>query len=76
MIRIWPWNRKNQLQRVVEAVGDSLDLSSEVEALRRVGSGRALKTGLLAAGGLAGLTAGSAGISSLRRQREEAQGDS
>ena len=36
---------------------------------------RALKAGLVA-GGLAGLTAGSAGISSLRRRREEAAGDS
>ena len=37
--------------------------------------GRALKAGLVA-GGLAGLTAGSAGISSLRRRREGAAGDS
>jgi hypothetical protein len=36
---------------------------------------KALKAGLVA-GGLAGLTAGSAGISSLRRRREEAAGDS
>ena len=36
-------------------------------------SGRALKAGLVA-GGLAGLTAGSAGISSLRRRREGAAG--
>lgn len=35
--------------------------------------GRALKAGLVA-GGLAGLTAGSAGISSLRRRREGAAG--
>jgi hypothetical protein len=37
--------------------------------------GRALKAGLVA-GGLAGLTAGSAGISSLRRRREGAAGNS
>jgi hypothetical protein len=36
---------------------------------------KAVKAGLVA-GGLAGLTAGSAGISSLRRRREEAGGDS
>ena len=35
--------------------------------------GRALKAGLVA-GGLAGLTAGSAGVSSLRRRREGAAG--
>ena len=35
--------------------------------------GRALKAGLVA-GGLAGLTAGSAGISSLRRRRQGAAG--
>jgi hypothetical protein len=37
--------------------------------------GRALKAGLVA-GGLAGLTAGSAGISSLRRRGEGAAGNS
>jgi hypothetical protein len=37
--------------------------------------GRALKAGLVA-GGLAGLTAGSAGISSLRRRKEGAADDS
>ncbi len=36
------------------------------------GSGRAKKAGLIA-GGLAGLTAGSAGISSLRRRKEGAR---
>ena len=41
--------------------------------LPEAGSDKALKTGLIAAGGLARiLTAGSAGISSLRRQREGA----
>jgi hypothetical protein len=36
---------------------------------------RVVRAGLVA-GGLAGLTAGSAGISSLRRRREEARDDS
>jgi hypothetical protein len=51
------------LQRLLNTVNDSLP---------EVGSDKALKTGLIAAGGLAALTAGSAGISSLRRQREGA----
>jgi hypothetical protein len=76
MIRMWPINRKSRLQRMIGAVADSLDLSSEVEALRRIDSSRALKTGLIAAGGLAGLTAGSAGVSSLRRHHEGASDDS
>ena len=37
---------------------------------------KALKVGLIAVGGLAGLTAGSAGISSLRHHREGARDDS
>ena len=37
---------------------------------------KALKAGLVAAGGLAGLTAGSAGISSLRRRQEGAADNS
>jgi hypothetical protein len=71
-------NRKNQLQRLLDSVGDSLDLPREVKRLPSLGSGsgKAMKTGLLAAGGLAGLTAGSAGISSLRRQRGEERDDS
>jgi hypothetical protein len=51
-------NRKTQLQRVLGSVGDTLEGAS----------GKALKAGLLAAGGLAALTAGSAGISSLRNR--------
>lgn len=51
-------NRKSYPQRVLEAVDDRLD----------AGPGTALKAGLLAAGGLAALTAGSAGVSSLRNR--------
>ncbi len=66
------WNRKSGLERVLETVNDSLDdLSGGVKSgLPSVGAGRAVKTGLIAAGGLAGLTAASAGISSLRRRVE------
>lgn len=72
------FNRKNQLQRLLETLGDSLDVPSRgiKSSLPDVGSGKALKAGLIAAGGLAGLTAGSAGISSLRRRREGAGDDS
>ena len=69
-------NRKSQLERVLESVGDSLDVSRGIKKLPGGGSGKALKAGLIAAGGLAGLTAGSAGISSLRRHREGARDDS
>jgi hypothetical protein len=40
-----------------------------------VGSGKALKAGLITAGGLAALTAGSAGISSLRQRQWEGATD-
>jgi hypothetical protein len=70
------FNRKSQLQRLIDTVNDSLDVPSGMKFdLPGGGSGKALKAGLMAAGGLAGLTAGSAGISSLRR-REGASDDS
>lgn len=50
---------------------DGLPTGKKVKAV--MPRGRALKAGLVA-GGLAGLTAGSAGISSLRRRREGAAG--
>jgi len=63
------FNRKNQLQRMLETVNDSLDVPS---TLKSGPPGKAVKAGLIAAGSFAGLTAGSAGISSLRRKREGA----
>jgi hypothetical protein len=64
-----PLNRKTRLQRLRKTVTNSLDMPSGIKSgMPRVGSDKALKTGLIAAGGLAALTAGSAGISSLRRQ--------
>ena len=62
-MKMRPFNRKSQLERLLESLGDSLDVPS-------VDSGKATKAGLIAAGGLAGLTAASAGISSLRRRTE------
>jgi len=60
-----PLNRKSDLERLLGAISDSLD------ALRGgFTKGKVLKASLIAAG----LTAGSAGISSLRR-REKGAGD-
>jgi hypothetical protein len=81
------FSRKSQLQRLLETVTDSLDTSrgSKLGVPGGFGSSKALKDALpndkavkagLVAGGLAGLTAGSAGISSLRRRREGARNDS
>lgn len=56
-----PFKKKNVLQQVLDTLDDAVDLPS--------GSGKATKTGLIAAGGLAALTAASAGVSSLRRRR-------
>ena len=59
------FNRKNQFERLLDAIDD---LPGELKSLPKGGSGKALKAGLITAGGLVGLTAGSAGISSLRRR--------
>lgn len=67
------FKRKSQLQRMLDTVNDSLDAPSGIKS---GGAGRALKAGLIAGGGLAGLTAGSAGISALRRRGEGARDDS
>jgi hypothetical protein len=65
------FNRKSHVEQFLESIGDSLDVPRKLPS---IGTSRALKAGLLAAGGLAGLTAGSAGVSSLRRR--EARDDS
>ena len=81
------FNRKSQLQRLLENANDSLDALSGIkfDAPSASRPGKALKAALpkdkarkagWIAGGLAGLTAGSAGISSLRRRQEGARNDS
>jgi hypothetical protein len=81
------FNKKSQLQRLLENLNDSLDALSGIkfDAPSGGGAGKALKAALpkdkartagWIAGGLAGLTAGSAGISSLRRRQEGARDDS
>jgi hypothetical protein len=61
--------QKSPLQRVVDTVGDTLGAASDLRpSLPNMPSGTARKAGLLAAAGAIGLTAGSAGISSVRRR--------
>jgi tetrahydromethanopterin S-methyltransferase subunit F len=64
------FNRKSEQERLLETVNDSL--AALGDGLTR---GRILKAGLVA-GGIAGLTAGSVAISSLRRRIEGARDDS
>jgi hypothetical protein len=68
-LRMTPLIRKSEPGRKLERVDDSL------HALTAGWSkGRMIKASLIA-GGLAALTASSAGISSLRRRRERAKGE-
>jgi hypothetical protein len=61
---------KSSTERLLDTAKDALGALKEGWRERRL-----VRAGLVA-GGLAGLTAGSAGISSLRRRREEASDDS
>jgi hypothetical protein len=71
------FRRKNTLQRFVDTVSDQLDAVSGVKPdLREVSSRKPVKTGLIAAGSVAGLTAGSAVISSLRQRIDRGRDDS
>lgn len=65
-IHMPPFRRKSRLQRLLDSV-KQIDLPE-------LPSDKAKRAGLIAAGGLTGLTAGSAGISSLRRRSEGAGG--
>lgn len=68
------FKRKSHLQRALDTVSDSV----KEPIAKRLGrpSDKTMKISLIAAGGLTGLTAGSAGISSLRRRIEGAEDDS
>ena len=67
-------NRKSRSQRLFERVKN---VPSGIKSgIPDVGSSKAMKAGLITAGGLAGLTAGSAGLSSLRRHSKGASDDS
>jgi hypothetical protein len=61
--------RKSPLQRVLDTVGDSLGAASDARpSMPNIRSDTARKAGLVAAVSAIGLTAGSAGISSIRRR--------
>lgn len=66
--------KKSTLQQVLDTVQDALGSVGDANpGLPDIDSGKARKAGLVAAGGLAGLTAGSAMISSLRRRLDGAR---
>jgi hypothetical protein len=69
--------KKNPLERMLRTLGNSLDAATDAKlSVPDVGSRKARRAGLIAAASAVGLTAGSAGISSLRRRSEAARGDS
>jgi hypothetical protein len=70
-----PFRRKSTLRRFADSVGDQVgDAASHVTPdLHAIKPGKAVKTGLITA---AGLTAGSAAISSLRERMDQERGDS
>ena len=65
-----PFKRKNAVQRFADTISDQLDAVSSATSSAAMKSRKAARTGLLAAGGIAGLTAGSAAISSLRHRAD------
>jgi hypothetical protein len=73
-----PFRRKSTLRRFVDSVTDQLgDAASHVTPdLHAMNSGKAVKSGLITAGGIAGLTAGSAAISSLRHRTDRERDNS
>jgi hypothetical protein len=72
-----PFHRKSAVERLIDALEDSLSAAGDVTSNLpgTVRSDKA-KAGLIAAGSLAGLTAASAGVSSLRRRLEGPHDDS
>jgi hypothetical protein len=65
-MKIRPFNNKSQLERLLDSK----------PSMPSVDSSKATKAGLITAGGLAGLTAASAAISSRRRRTEGSRNDS
>ena len=76
MDRINPFNRKSAPKRLVESVEDAISkpIGRKVR-LPDPPSDKAMRAGLLAFAGAMGITAGSAGVSSLRRRAAEASKD-
>jgi hypothetical protein len=73
-----PFRHKSTLQRFVDSVSDQLgDAAGHAKSdLHAISSAKAVKTGLVTAGSVAGLTAGSAAISSLRHRMDRERDDS
>lgn len=75
-MRISTLHRKSRMHRLLDKLSDPFEVPREITSnLPSLGSDNARKAGLIAAA-LTGLTAGSAGISSLRRRDKEARDDS
>lgn len=70
-----PFRHKSMLQRFVDSVGDQVGgaASHVTPDLHAIKPGKAVRTGLIT---VAGLTAGSAAISSLRQRMDQERGDS
>ena len=72
-----PFSRKSTLQRVLDTIGDQFEAAGAVKPdLPDVSSHKTVRTGLIAAGSVAGLTAASAGVSSLRNRIDRGRDDS
>jgi hypothetical protein len=66
-----PFDRKSRPQQLLDKAPDLPDLPSGIKSgLENLRSSKAAKAGLIAAGGVAGLTAASARISSRRKEGE------
>lgn len=75
-MRIPTPHRKSRVQRLLDRLSDPFDMPRAITSnLPSLGSDNARRAGLIAAA-VTGLTAGSAGISSLRRRNEGARDDS
>ena len=72
------FHRKSSLDRLLESIDDSLGAAGGLTSSlpRHIIPADKAKAGLIAAGGLATLTAASAGVSSLRRRLESPHHDS
>ena len=69
--------KKSRVERMLQTLGDALDAATDTKlSAPDVSSSKTRRAGLIAAASAVGLTAGSAGISSLRRRSESARGNS
>ena len=69
--------KKSTLERILQTLGKPLDAATDAKlSVPDVSSSKARRAGLIAAVSAVGLTAGSAGISSLRRRTEAGRDDS